>query len=318
MNKEQAKVFLKYKDNPKAFINSEWNGFDVFKKTMGKIEPFTFQKNFIDFIHSNQFTISAKTRQMHLSTLTCAYVAWYILFNEDKTACLVSNNSDSAKRLLSNVRNIVFDFIKKYSLDDEFYYQTRENNAKILSLFNGSKVKSVTDSPDAERGEQIHLLFIDEAAFIKNLDGIWMGVGMALHATKGKCIILSSPNGFDSFYKMWAQASNGDNSFMAKKFKWDIHPHYSLGKYLDKDSGKYSSPWRDSMTELLGHDEFKLNCEIDCEFSAHPEKSKNKILSIRVDNELYNKINKCMLKRRDILNISDYIRCLIEKDYNES
>ena len=318
MDNEQAKAILKYSNDPIAFINEEWSGFDVFKIKMGKIKPFEYQEKFIEFIHSNDFTISSKARQMHLSSITCVYVAWYVLFNKDKTVMLLSHNSDSAKRLLSWVKNIVFDFIKKYNLEEELNFKIRDNNTRVLSLFNGCKILSKSPAVDAGKGEQIHFLVIDEAAYIKNLEDIWMGIGICLSAIKNsKCVIISSPNGFEFFYKTWVNSLNGYNNFVAKKFKWDIHPVYSKGKYLDEKTGKYSSPWRDAQIKRLNYDEHLIDCEIDCEFSEEPRKIKKKVLSIRVDQELYNKINKCLSKRRDTLNISDYFRALVEEDYKE-
>ncbi len=81
-----------------------------------------------------------------------------------------------------------------------------------MELANGSKIKAGatgSNATDAARSEALSLLIIDEAAFIKAMDGIWTAAQPTL-ATGGDCVVLSSPNGIGNwFHKSYIEAEAG-------------------------------------------------------------------------------------------------------------
>ena len=104
-----------------------------------------------------------------------------------------------------------------------------------MELNNGSKIKAGatgTNAQDAARSEALSLLIIDEAAFIKAMDGIWTAAQPTL-ATGGDCIVLSSPNGIGNwFHKSYIEAQAGVServgdkniSFHPTTLPWHFHP----------------------------------------------------------------------------------------------
>lgn len=80
------------------------------------------------------------------------------------------------------------------------------NNSTMTIIFcNGSKlVFKSGDSPDSLRGRKIHFAVLDEAAFIK--PEIWQVIRPALADTKGKAVLISTPNGIgDWFHTIWLE-----------------------------------------------------------------------------------------------------------------
>ena len=73
------------------------------------------------------------------------------------------------------------------------------NNKQLVEFSNGSSIKAVPTSDDAGRSEALSLLIVDEAAFVRNFDELWMGLYPTI-STGGRAIILSTPNGVGGQY----------------------------------------------------------------------------------------------------------------------
>jgi hypothetical protein len=73
--------------NPIYFIETYLTIFDQTQGIAGMIVPFRlfdFQKELINTYLSNKFVVANKYRQAGISTTTCAYIAWYIMFNKNR------------------------------------------------------------------------------------------------------------------------------------------------------------------------------------------------------------------------------------------
>ena len=92
------------------------------------------------------------------------------------------------------------------------------------------------------------LLIVDEAAFIRNIEDIWVA-SQATLSTGGGAIVLSTPNGIGNwFHQTWVDAENGINGFETIKLKWDLHP--------ERDQNwRQEQPLQDQIVgQLLGQD----------------------------------------------------------------
>jgi hypothetical protein len=68
------------------------------------------------------------------------------------------------------------------------------------------------------------LLVVDEAAFVRNFDELWMGLYPTL-STGGRAIILSTPNGVGGqYHELYVKAERKENEFNPIKLLWDVHP----------------------------------------------------------------------------------------------
>jgi hypothetical protein len=151
-----------------------------------------------------------------------------MIFNSDFNVLVIATKQDVAKNLVTKVRvmhELLPSWLKGGSMED---------NKLSLRLQNGSQVKAIASSPDAGRSEALSLLIFDEAAFIDDIDEIWVAAQSTL-STGGSCIALSTPNGVGH---------------------WSVHP--------ERDQN-----WRDEQEKLLGAKKAAQEC--DCDFVSSGE-----------------------------------------------
>ena len=218
--------------------------------TRGKI-PFhlyPFQEDCMNDFKNNRFNIILKSRQLGLSTLSAGYILWKMLFNQDFNALVIATKVTVAKNLVEKVR-VMHDLLPIWLRDGG--NSSVEDNKLSLKLKNGSQCKAIASSPDAGRSEALSLLVVDEAAFIRDIDEIWLSAQSTL-STGGAAIVLSTPNGVGNwFHKMWVDGESGANGFHNIKLHWTVHP-------------ERNQDWRDEQTRILGIKGAAQEC--DCDF----------------------------------------------------
>lgn len=218
--------------------------------TRGKI-PFKlygFQETCLTDFKDNRFNIILKSRQLGLSTLSAGFILWKMIFNEDFNALVIATKVTVAKNLVEKVR-VMHDLLPTWLRDGN--NASVEDNKLSLKLKNGSQVKAIASSPDAGRSEALSLLVVDEAAFIRDIDDIWLSAQSTL-STGGNAIVLSTPNGVGNwFHKMWVEGENGTNGFNTIRLHWTVHP-------------ERNQAWRDEQTRVLGVKGAAQEC--DCDF----------------------------------------------------
>ena len=213
----------------------------------GKI-PFhlyPFQEQSLHQLRDNDYNIILKSRQLGISTLSAGYALWLMTFYSDKNILVIATKQEVAKNLVLKVK-VMYEYLPSW-----LKLPTVEDNKLSLRLNNGSQIKATSSSGDSGRSEALSLLIIDEAAFISNVEEIWISAQQTL-ATGGGAIILSTPNGTGNFFhKTWVGAESGQNRFKTIRLKWDVHP--------ERDQ-----TWRDKQDELLGPKGAAQEC--DCDF----------------------------------------------------
>ena len=213
----------------------------------GKI-PFhlyPFQETALRDLRDHDYNIILKSRQLGISTLSAGYALWLMTFYGDKNILVIATKQEVAKNLVLKVK------VMYENLPSWLKLAATEDNKLSLRLNNGSQIKATSSSGDSGRSEALSLLIIDEAAFISNVEEIWISAQQTL-ATGGGAIILSTPNGTGNFFhKTWVGAEEGRNRFNTIKLHWTVHP--------DRDQ-----TWRDKQDELLGPKGAAQEC--DCNF----------------------------------------------------
>jgi hypothetical protein len=216
----------------------------------GKI-PFhlyPFQEECLTDFKDNRLNIILKSRQLGLSTLSAGFILWKMLFNQDFNALVIATKVTVAKNLVEKVR-VMHDLLPIWLRDGG--NSSVEDNKLSLKLKNGSQVKAIASSPDAGRSEALSLLVVDEAAFIRDIDEIWLSAQSTL-STGGSAIVLSTPNGVGNwFHKMWVEGESGANGFNCINLHWTVHP-------------ERNQAWRDEQTRILGAKGASQEC--DCDF----------------------------------------------------
>lgn len=182
-------------------------------------ELYDYQKEMLKAMAENRFNIFATARQAGKSTVTCAFIMWYIIFNGEKTVALMANKGETAREILGRVQ-LAYQHLPKW-----LQQGVKEWNKGSLELENNSRVIAAATSSDAIRGYSINMLFIDEAAFIENWDTFFTSVYPTI--TSGnttRVVLVSTPNGMNHFYAIWQNAVEGRNNYHPIKVMWHDVP----------------------------------------------------------------------------------------------
>jgi hypothetical protein len=191
-----------------------------------------------------------KSRQLGISTLSAGFALWSMLFAEDFNVLVIATTQEVAKNLVTKVR------VMHDNLPSWLKGTVEADNKLSLKFKNGSQIKAVSSATTGARSEALSLLIVDEAAFIRNIEEIWIA-SQATLSTGGGAIVLSTPNGVGNwFHQTWADAESGINGFHTIKLHWTVHP--------ERDQS-----WRDEQTQLLGERGAAQECDCDFVSSGH-------------------------------------------------
>ncbi len=250
-----------------------------------------YEKEFLEGLVKNRFTINLASRQMHMSTLMCAFVAYSLLFNKNEAIHYIAPKLEHAKHHLNVIKIILLKFMESTKSDVRFSIET----ATKISLTNGNIVKASSATMDALCGFTPSKILIDGASYLTDFEYRY-SVLLAAIATGGQLHILFGPHGLDFTFRLYT----GHNSFVKRKY------HYSLNSY-------YTPELIEDLKRRL--DERSWNEEMELQFVNKYVPTKYRVLQFRVDDEINYKI----LARISALNktVSEYLRDLILKDIKD-
>jgi len=257
LTREQIlKEIVKSGKDPNYFINN----YAKISHPMKGLIPFKtydFQTDLIGDFTDHRFSVILKARQLGISTITAAYVAWLMMFHRDKNVLVIATKFGTAANLVKKVKAI-HRHLPKWMKIAEISIDNRTS----FELSNGSQIKASSTSPDAGRSEALSLLVIDEAAHVEGLDELWTGLYPTL-STGGRCIALSTPNGVGNwFHKACVDAEARNNDFHLVTLMWDVHPDRDK-KWFEKETKNMS--YRQIAQEL------ECNFNMSGETVFHPE-----------------------------------------------
>jgi len=216
--KEILKEVVKAGKDPNYFINN----YAKISHPMKGLIPFRtydFQKDLIQDFNDYRFTVILKARQLGISTITAAYIAWLMMFHRDKNVLVIATKFGTAANLVKKVKHMIRNLPEWIQIANV----TIDNRASF-ELSNGSQIKASSTSADAGRSEALSLLVIDEAAHVEGLDELWTGLYPTL-STGGRCIALSTPNGVGNwFHQTYIDAEQSKNDFHPVVLPWQVHP----------------------------------------------------------------------------------------------
>jgi hypothetical protein len=251
LSREQIlKEIVKSGKDPVYFIN---NYARISHPQYGLIpfKTYDFQSVLLNDFNDYRFNVILKARQLGISTITAAYVAWMMMFHKEKNVLVIATQFKTASNLVKKVKAIHKNLpqwmrIAEISID----------NRTSFELTNGSQIKASSTSGDAGRSEALSLLVIDEAAHIEGLDELWTGLYPTL-STGGRCIALSTPNGVGNwFHQTCTDAEQEDNDFNLTTLLWDAHP--------DRDQ-----EWFENETKNMSRRQIAQ--ELECNFNMSGE-----------------------------------------------
>jgi len=238
----QVKEIIRCGKDPMYFINKYVK---IQHPTRGLIDfdTFEFQDECLDDFREHRFNIVLKSRQLGLSTLVAGYALWMGIFQRDKNILIIATKLAVAQNFIRKVKVMLRSLPAWLVLP-----QITGDNKQTIEFSHGSVIKAIPTSDDAGRSEALSLLIIDEAAFVKNFDTLWMGLYPTL-STGGNTIILSTPNGVGGqYHKLYTDAILGENEFNPVNLPWDVHPERDQ-EWFDKETKSMSK--RQVAQELL-------------------------------------------------------------------
>jgi hypothetical protein len=287
------------------FIKKHRKGIDVTRIDKGRVllEYYPFEEEVINGIHDNQYTIIKKSRQMHLTTILAAYVAWYMIFNENNEKSEIvycSNRFDISKRFVTLVSAIIYDYYGEKYVDEKIVDKKTQ-----LTLKNGNTIRVHSNNIDSMKGWSLlptHMYIFDEAAFLSNLDDFINTLDFVKPNDDIKVVVGSTPNGFEYFHRLWDGSVRSENKYYSIDLPYYKHP-------------KRDEKWAEEQRKILNFNDLQFNQEILGLFiqpQPKPKKNKTNLIQFRVSDEIMNQIGLKLIEKD--VTISDYIRDLVKKD----
>lgn len=209
-----------------------------------------YQKEMLDAMCNNRFSIIGTARQAGKSTTTCGALLHYIIFNADKTVAILANKGETAREILGKIQ-LAYQHLPKW-----IQHGVVEWNKGSFELENGSRVLAAATSSDSIRGYSINWLFIDECAHIENWDEFFTSTFPTISSGKTtKVTLVSTPKGLNHFYKLWKDSEENRNDYKRVLVTW----HKIPGR---------DQKWKDMTLAAMGHDTDKFAQEHECIFGA--------------------------------------------------
>lgn len=213
---DQLTEYIKCANDPVHFIE---NHIKIVSLDKGLV-PFSmwqFQKNIINTIHGNRFTICKLPRQSGKSISVTSYLLHYCLFNPNVRVAILANKGDIAKDLLDRFKT------SYQNLPRWLQQGIVEWNKFSVTLENGSRIISAATSSAAVRGGSYNIIVLDEFAYVPtNIANDFMSsVYPTISSGKStKVVVISTPKGLNHFYKLWLNATNRKNSYIPIEAYW--------------------------------------------------------------------------------------------------
>ena len=270
--KQEIEEYIKCRDDIVYFLESHVKIVHV-DEGLIPFDLYPFQKDLIKTISDNRNVIVKTGRQVGKSTTTLGWLLHYVLFNESKTVGILANKAATARELLSRIQ-IAYQHLPKY-----LQQGLKEWNKGSLELENGSKIIASSTSSSAIRGFSFSCILLDEFAHVQRhiADEFIRSVYPTISSGKEtKVIIVSTPKGFNMFYKYWNDAENGTNDFTPFKVHWSSVPGRDIG-------------WKKKIESTIGADAFRQEYEAEFLGSSNTLISYEKLQELSYSDPSYSK-----------------------------
>jgi len=176
-----------------------------------------YQETMLRQFQAERFNICLASRQVGKTICSSIFIAWYVLFNFDKNALVLSNKGSTTTEILDKgkviLENLPF-FLKPGILKYDVFNSKFDNGCRIIGQ---------TTTKKAAIGFTIHLLFMDEFAHIPHqfINTFYENAYPTVSASKNsKVIITSTPWGFNKFWEIYTAAERGDSEYKPFRIDW--------------------------------------------------------------------------------------------------
>lgn len=180
-----------------------------------------FQEDLLKTFVNNRFVITKMPRQTGKSTCFIAYILHQILFRNNINVALLANKGQQARELLGRLQ-LAYENLPMWMQQGVEIW-----NRGDIRLENGSKIIAGSTSGDAIRGQTMNIVVLDEFAHVPPNMAEEFFTSTYPTISSGKTtqvIIVSTPKGLNSFYKMWKGAVEKRNNYVPVEVHWSQVP----------------------------------------------------------------------------------------------
>lgn len=206
-----------------------------------------YQEDLVDHYEKNRFSVVKACRQSGKSITSVAYLLHYLVFNSDKKVAILANKGSTAREMLARL-TLMLEHLP-------FFLQPgcKTLNKGNIVFSNNSEVIAAATSSSSIRGLAIHVLMLDEFAFVNDADEFYTSTYPVISSGKDtKVIITSTPNGIGNmFYKIWEGSQQNANEFKPFSIGW-------------RDVPGRDDEWRKQTISNTSEAQFKQ--EFECDF----------------------------------------------------
>lgn len=182
----------------------------ITKKGVGRPEPRDYQYELEQQLVTGDDTIINYIRQSGKTVTTAQYLLWCALTRKDINIGIAANVQKLAMEVL--------DKIKKIYIEMPIWLQPglMSWNKGSIEFDNGNRIMTAATNSDSFRGFSIHVLYIDECAFVKT--NLWEDFADSVFPAQDalaekQTIISSTPNGLNHYYWLVEGARKGTNGY---------------------------------------------------------------------------------------------------------
>lgn len=217
---QQIKEIYKCSKDPIYFIR---NYIKIINVDEGIIffNMYPYEEKVVNIVNENRFTILKFPRQSGKSITIIAYLLWYILFSRYVSVALLNFKLKKAMELLGRLR-LAYEELPMWMQQGLV-----EWNKSNIELENGSKILADATSGTAVRGGSYNLVVLDEFAHVPNhiADDFFKSTYPTISSGKTtKMVVVSTPKGLNSFWKMWTAATEKRSQFIPMDIHWSETP----------------------------------------------------------------------------------------------
>jgi hypothetical protein len=204
-------------------------------------EPYSYQKELIDFLPHSKRIIINTARQMGTSFLLSCYALWEAVHTPYQNIVIAANNFSNA----ASIQNKILVSYDQYCGHKPGIVSRTKNR---IEFSNGSKILFTAFTENALRGLTINTLIVDNAAYISH--SVFANCMPVLASTNTKVILASTPNMAEGpFYELWHEI----NDWFKVALPWTVHP--------DRDAA-----WVQHMRGIMPQAQFSK--EFECKFAT--------------------------------------------------
>lgn len=181
---------------------------------------YSYQEELLNLYANNRFVISMQCRQSGKTATTAAFILHYATFNPSKTTAILANKAAQAREILSRIQ-MSYENLPAFLKQCVSVY-----NKGSIKFSNYSDIFCAASSSTSIRGRSISLLYIDEAAFLRDDMEFYESTYPTISSGKeSRVIITSTPNGARGlFYKLWKESEEEINNYKRMMIPWYMVP----------------------------------------------------------------------------------------------